>query len=334
MHAAPHFNSNMRILIATPAPPKSRKGNRITALRWARLQRNLGHTVRLSQHFVRQNCELLIALHARRGARSVQRFAELHPERPIILALTGTDLYRDIRRSAAAARSMQLATRLVLLQPDGLQQLPAELRMKSRVIFQSATAIRRPAQLKRVFEVCVVGHLRTEKDPFRTALAARRLPSESRIQIVHLGAALDAKMEQRARMESQRNPRYQWLGEFAHGRTRQRQARARLLVLSSRIEGGANVLSEALAARVPVLSTRISGSVGILGKDYPGYFDVGDTARLTQLLVRAENDRRWYDQLTARCLRLAALVEPDREQRAWDQLIAESLSSMVRETDS
>jgi len=311
----------VRILIVTPAPPGSRKGNRLTAVRWARLQRNLGYSVRVTQHYEDQPCDLLIALHARRSAAAVRRFCDRHPEKPCILALTGTDLYRDLRRSATAQRSLERATWLVVLQPGGLQLIPNEQRNKAHVIYQSATAVQRRDPLKKVFEICVLGHLRREKDPFRAAMAVRDVPESSRIKVVHLGAALGSAMEQRALAEMQTNPRYQWLGELSHGKTKQRLARARLMVLSSRMEGGANVVSEALAAGVPIVSSRISGSLGILGNDYPGYFKVGDTARLTELLVRAENDERWYRQLTARCQRLARLVTPHREQAAWAKLL-------------
>ena len=58
------------------------------------------------------------------------------------------------------------------------------------------------------------------------------------------------------------------------------------MVLSSLSEGGANVISEAVAAGVPVLASRIDGSVGLLD-DYPGYFPVRDTAALARLLERS-----------------------------------------------
>ena len=285
------------------------------------MQRNLGHTVRIAEQYSGQTSDLMIALHARRSAVAVRDFCERHPARRCIVALTGTDLYRDLQRSSAAQDSVDLANWLVVLQPDALQLLPAKIRRKTHVICQSATAATRRPPLKRVFEVCVVGHLRPVKDPFRTAMAVRNLPPASQIKVVQLGAALTPAMEQRALAETQTNRRYEWLGELTHGKTKQRLARARLMVLSSQMEGGANVVAEALAAGVPVLSTRISGSMGILGDDYPGYFEVGDTARLTELLLRAENDQRWYRQLKTRCKKLAHLVAPHREQAAWAKLL-------------
>ena len=89
------------------------------------------------------------------------------------------------------------------------------------------------------------------------------------------------------------------------------------------MEGGANVVSEALAARVPVLSTAISGSIGLLGADYPGYFPVGDTAALAELLRRCEDSTSFLNRLKSHCVRCARRLSPEREQRAWQTLIQE-----------
>jgi len=316
--------TSLKILIVTPAPPGSRTGNRVTALRWARLLRQLGHRVTIDTQFDGRDCDFLVALHARRSAKSIEHFRRVHPNRPAILALTGTDLYGDIHRNETARRSLQRASRLILLQPHGLTQLPKPLRRKTRVIFQSVDRPRhRPEPLKTVFEVCVIGHLRPVKDPFRAAMSARLLPAESRIRIIQIGSALSSAMEEQAHREAARNSRYRWLGELPHWKTRQRLARSRLLVLSSKLEGGANVISEALAACVPVVSSRISGSIGLLGDDYPGYFPVGDTRCLAELLERVENDPPFYRELSRRCKLLAPLVEPARERESWRQLLAE-----------
>ncbi|MBC8354672.1 MAG: TIGR04348 family glycosyltransferase [Planctomycetes bacterium] len=314
----------MRILIVTPAPPRSRKGNRITALRWASLLRDLGHRVALAESFVQQPCDLMIALHARRSAQSVRRFHEARSEAPLLLTLTGTDLYRDIKTSRVAQQSLELADRLVLLQPAGVIALPKPLQAKARVIQQSATGLSKPpTPLSSVFEIAVVGHLRPVKDPFRTAIAARGLPESSRIRIVHIGAALSKSMAQRARDEMDRNSRYQWIGELSPSQTKRRLARARLLVLSSRLEGGANVVSEAVAAGTPIIASRISGSIGLLGDDYPGYFEVGDASELRVMLQRAEQDQQFYAKLERCCRRLLPLVEPRHERELWNRLIDE-----------
>ncbi|MGH9787263.1 MAG: selenoneine biosynthesis selenosugar synthase SenB [Candidatus Acidiferrales bacterium] len=314
----------MRIQIVTPARPGAHTGNRVTALRWARILRGLGHRVRIVQSYRGEPCDLLVALHARRSARAVFRFRGLHPRQPIFLALTGTDIYRDLPHSRPARRSMELADRLIVLQPLARKKIPPRLGRKARVIFQSVEKTRgRLPRSRRFFDVAVVGHLRGVKDPFRAALAARRLPADSRIRIRHAGAALEPGMAARARGEARRNPRYGWLGNVSPAAARHLIAGSRLLVLSSRLEGGANVISEAAMDSVPVLASRIPGSVGLLGHGYPGYFPAGDTRALARLLRRAETDPRFYARLRRGCAKRAPLFHPARERAAWKKLLGE-----------
>jgi putative glycosyltransferase (TIGR04348 family) len=318
----------MWIEIVTPAPPRTQYGNRVTALRWARILRELGHRVSVAQSYQGRPVDLLIALHAKRSYSAVHSFRRLYPERPLIVALTGTDLYRDLPRSRRAQTSVALATRLVVLQPKALDELHPHLRQKARVIFQSVSpAVQRPIPYAnsagKSFDVCVIGHLRPVKDPFRAALAARRLPQESRIRILHFGAAMTPQMASLAREEMERNIRYRWLGERPRWRVQQVLSRSPLCVLSSRLEGGANLLSEAIVNQVPVLASRIPGSIGILGEDYPGFFSVGNTAQLAQLLYRSETDSEFLARLRSHCAGLSPLFRPEREMAAWKLLLNE-----------
>jgi putative glycosyltransferase (TIGR04348 family) len=314
----------MNILLVTPAPPGSRKGNRITANRWARLLCALGHRVAVAQAFTGQRCDLLIALHAGRSFPSVARFRRAHADRPLVVALTGTDLYGDIHSSADARTSLEVATRLVVLQPEGVAELPEALRPRARVVYQSVVPPRRRRVPRAdVFEVCVLGHLRPVKDPLRTAQAARLLPAASRVRVVHLGAALSEDMAEEARAEMAANPRYAWLGERPRGRALWYLSGCRLLSLTSLLEGGANAVSEAVAVDVPVVSSRISGSIGLLGQDYPGYFPVEDTAALAEVLLRAETDAAFYEELRRRCRGLRSLFDPARERATWEMLLRE-----------
>jgi putative glycosyltransferase (TIGR04348 family) len=314
----------------TPARAHSRHGNRVTALRWQNILRELGHNVTLEQSYEGERYDLLIALHARRSHSSIRRFHAEHSGAPLIVALTGTDLYHDLPHSRCAQESLELATRIIVLQPKALQELRPQLRRKARVIYQSV-AMKTMAgrggahstRTRRPFDVCVAGHLRYVKDPFRAALAARLLPQASRVRILHLGGAMTQAGAVRARAEMKVNPRYRWLGEVPRGRVFRLLRRSKLFVLSSRLEGGANALSEAIAAGIPILASRIPGNVGILGKNYPGYFNVGDTRRLAELLSRAETDSTFRAELKTRCRKLASLFEPSREKAAWAKLLAE-----------
>jgi putative glycosyltransferase (TIGR04348 family) len=315
----------VKIQLVTPAPLRFNNGNKITALRWAKIFRTLGHRVRIQQNYDGKPCDALIALHARRSYNSIRRFHKLYPDLPLIVVLTGTDLYRDIRSHRSAQRSLKLATRIVALQKMALAELSESLHSKTRVIYQSAERCvnSNSSNQRDKFKVSVIGHLRSEKDPLRTALAIRRLPKGSRIEVQHIGRALDEALERRARAETVRNPRYRWIGELPHGKTRRILAQSDVTVITSRMEGSSNVLSEALACAVPVIASRIPGLMGTLGTDYPGYFAAGDTTALGEILSRVESDRKFYCSLKSICKGLSSLVAPRREVAAWKQLLQE-----------
>ena len=332
-------SGKMRIGIVTPAPPDSRYGNRITALRWTRILRRLGNRVSILQAYDGKPYDLLVALHARRSHPSIINFRRQNPAAPIIVALTGTDLYRDIRTNHLAQESLDIATGIVVLQPKAIEELQPSWREKTRVIYQSVEngeeltgtrwrtantrAHKAEARSNGSFDVCVIGHLRAVKDPFRTAMAARSLPDSSRVRVLQVGGAMTSAMATRARKEMTANRRYEWIGEQPRSRVRSILENGSLCVLSSRMEGGANVLSEAIAASVPILASHIDGNVGILGADFPGYFHVGDSRQLARLLTRAETSREYLAELRAWSKSLALLADPAREEKAWSDLIDE-----------
>lgn len=314
----------MRIEIVTPAAPvEAHHGNRTTAERWAGLLGELGHTVEITTDWSGNGADLLVALHARKSAKSVHRFAAAHPERPVVLALTGTDLYRDLDDDEEARSALWLADALVVLQELGVEQVPPVLRDRVHVIHQSVDPPEGGDPPRDdVFEVAVLAHLREVKDPFLTARAVRLLPSDSRIEVVHCGAALEPGTGEHAEAEDAANPRWRWLGPRPRTEALALLARARLLTVTSRLEGGANVVSEAMAAGTPVLATRVAGSVGLLGPDYPGYVEVGDAEGLAAALHRAETDPGFYDELCARTGEGRALIEPARERAGWERLLS------------
>ena len=299
----------------------------MTALRWAKILRKLGHRVSISTEYNDDPYDLLVALHARRSYSSILRFRRKHSDAAIFVALTGTDLYRDIQTSRRAQKSLDMADKIIVLQPGGLRELPPAWRKKSRVIYQSVKGSWDKAKVSRSpnssFELCVIGHLRPVKDPFRAALASRLLPASSQIRIRQIGAAMTKPMLEKARREMKINRRYRWLGELAHSRALRRLASSDLCIVSSWMEGGANVLSEAIVASIPVLASRIDGNAGILGDDYPGLFPAGHTRQLAQLMTRAEIDPKFVADLRRRIKKLASLFDPAQEERAWARLIDE-----------
>lgn len=316
----------MQILIVTPAAAGSTKGNRITAVRWAGLLQQSDHEVHVGQSVVDGNWDCLITLHATRSFDTINLFRQRFPDKPVILCLTGTDLFRDLKGLRGedslrrAAASIKLSDRLVLLEPESIAELSAAFQEKAVAILQSAMLVKnRPEPLTDQFEVCVVGHLRAEKDPFLAARAVRLLPEQSRIQISHLGAALTSEYEQQARQEMESNVRYRWLGPLPHLDTQSIIARSRLMILTSKIEGAPSVISEAVVNQVPILATRITATIGLLGSDYPGLFPVSDHEVLAALMDVAETDAGFLAELSSAIEQLipkfAVEVEQDKLHR-------------------
>lgn len=315
----------MNITVLTPAAARSRSGNRVTAVRWARVLRELGHRVRIDAGQAPPPGDVLIAIHAYRSAEAVARHRERQPRSPLIVLLAGTDVYRfQHTHPQATLASMAAADRLVGLHDLVAADIPAHFASKLCIIRQSASPLageRRPAQ--RRFAVCVVGHLRAEKDPLRTAIAARALPAVSRIRIEHLGKARDEFWLEAARTEMRNNPRYVWRGEVAPGEVRRCFARSHAMVISSLMEGGANVVSEAIVAGLPVIASAIPGNVGLLGAGHPAYFPPGDEAALASLLARAESQAGFLDAIRRHMDMLAPRFTPERERAAWAALLAD-----------
>jgi putative glycosyltransferase (TIGR04348 family) len=278
--------------------------------------RELGHRAFIVQPGPAPPADVLVALHARRSAESVRSARELRPGTKVIVALTGTDLYRDIHNDASARRSIELADRLVVLHGGAATELAPRLRRKVYVVPQSAPAMRRLQPMRRWFEVVVIAHLRPEKDPLRAAQAARQLDAGSRVRVVHAGRALSPQMHRAAMAEMRANSRYLWLGDLPGWKARRLIARARVLCITSEMEGGANVLSEAVAAGTPVLASRIPAMRAILGARHPGFFPFGDTTALARLLRRAERDPRFLSELRRRSLRARPLLSPAKEKAA------------------
>ena len=313
----------MLIALITPSAPRVRNGNRNTAQRWACFLRKQGHRVTIQVEWDGRHADLMLALHARRSHDSIKRFSELQPHSPLIVVLTGTDLYRDIQTDKNAQESMRLATRMVVLQEMGMAELSPPLQAKTRVIYQSATQIKPTPPLKNSFEVCIIGNLREEKDPFRCALASALLPEKSGIKILQIGQALNQQYAEEARELMRHNQRYLWLGELPHWQVRRKLARCRLLAITSRMEGGANVVCEALAADLPVIASAVSGNIGMLGQDYAGYYPYGDENSLSKLLYRAESEPEFYGLLKTQCAARKALIQPQQESTGLQRLLEE-----------
>ena len=320
------------VVLVTPALAAANNGNWQTARRWARWLA-ADCRVRLTEGWAGGDEDRMSALHARRSAPSMRawRTAESPTDarRPLLLVLTGTDLYRDIDHDASARQSLQLADQLVVLNELGLASLPPALRGKASVILQSSPARRPAAKTSRHLRALMVGHLRDEKSPRTYFDAARRLAGRPDILLDHIGGDLDPALGAQARALAAACPHYRWLGAQPHATTRARIQAAHVLVHASRLEGGAHVVIEAVTSGTPVIASRIAGNVGLLGADYGGYFDWGDDAALAALLARARDDAAMLPGLVLQCARRAALFSPDRERQALTDLVLPLLHPLL-----
>lgn len=315
------------IVIISPALANANNGNWQTAHRWAgMLAGRYRVTLKASHDYLPSagKPDLLIALHARRSAQALASFVQAYPDLPSILVLTGTDLYRDIHADESARQSLAIASRLVVLQEAGIEELDPALHAKTQVIYQSAPTLK-PISLeeklrKRHFDVCMIGHLRAEKDPV-TFMEAARLVTESRLRFIHIGSALDPALAEQAMQAQQTCSRYRWLGNLPHAEARQRLKKFHLMVIASRMEGGANVIIEAVNSGVPVIASDISGNRGMLGKDYAGYFPQGDNGALARLIERAAHDPDFYLHLHRQSQARAPLFTLEREKTALLDLV-------------
>jgi len=314
----------MEIVLVTPASPDSRAGNRATANRWQRLLEQSGHRVSVMTGYEGEPCDLLIALHAWRSHKAIETFRHIWPELPLIVVLTGTDIYRYQHSDPVPTLAAMAAADVLIGLHDLVgEDITPEFHNKLVTLYQSAPTLsaKKRERAGKAFNVCVIGHLREEKDSLRAAMAARLLPTESRIRVLCAGKAHNLQWQQRGRAEIAKNSRFLWYGELGREDTGNLLVQSQLMVISSVMEGGANVVSEACRAGVPVLASDIPGNRGLLGQDYAGYYPVADTQALAQLLERAETDSGFLHTLTRQVKGLASRFTPERERRSLEQAL-------------
>ena len=339
-HRSERHEQKPRVLLVSPSMAESNNGNWHTAHRWSNFLRSYcdislmpswpGTAALSSDKQAEQPGappQAMIALHARRSAASIHAWAHTWPCKPLIVVLTGTDLYRDIANDRAAQDSLALATHLVVLQDAGPDVLPPACLPKTQVIYQSAPALKPVRKSNRRFGVLMVGHLRDEKDPLTFMRAATQL-FETGIHFEQIGMALESRFADAAHIAESATASYRWLGGMNRPATRQHIKRAHVLVNCSHMEGGAQVILEAVQSGTPVLASRISGNLGMLGNDYAGYFEPGDDAHLAALVRRCAAEADFLALLQNQCSQRASLFDPQQEKRLVINLVTSAIASL------
>ncbi|MFK7739802.1 MAG: glycosyltransferase family 4 protein [Planctomycetota bacterium] len=312
-----------RILIVTPAKRGSRGGNRTTALRWAGLLRSSGHHVRVRTAWDGQGCDVLIAVHAAKTAAAVAEATAGRPQLQVVVLLAGTDIYPTFADDPATRAALLRADALVALQPNALDLLPAEIRPRATSIVQSATAAPAAGTTRADrFTVVMLAHIRPVKQQLVALEALAAIPNHLDVRMVFAGGELDRDYSRRFRAAVAANPRATWIGECSRQDSKRLLAEAHLCLVPSSAEGGANVISESLAAGTAIACSAIPGNLGLLGEDWPAQFPAGNAHALAELLQRIRTDRAFLDSLGARTRALQPMVEPAAERAAWAALLA------------
>ncbi len=307
--------------IVTPGTREANNGNWRTARRWAGFLAGIATPI-VQTEWDGEPADVAIALHARRSAASIGRLKSMRPDVPLVLVLSGTDLYRDLPGSAEARRSLELADRIVALQDDAIGHVPREHRGKCEVIYQSSPRLAPARKPPGRLDCVAVGHLRDEKDPqtLWNALCAPG-PAAPHPRAPHRSAAGSGPRQEGPRPHGERPalslerrppPRPRARGHpqgarprapVAHGRRGQRHRR-----------GG---------HRPEPASSRAGcrGTSACWGRSYPGYFEAGDAAGLARVLAALVERPSTLGALKRACAARRPVFSPARERRALRILV-------------
>ncbi len=315
------------VVIVSPSLASANNGNWQTAKRYRQLLKAQFRVRLVSEWKGAKSDDVLIALHARRSFPSIAAWHAVHGDNGLVVVLTGTDLYRDIQHDSQAQQSLEFATRLVVLQSMGLDELPAPLKAKTSVLLQSTTPRVTLSKTRRYIRAVMVGHLREEKSPRTLFEAAALLAQQRDIHIKHIGAEHDQVLASMAHQTAALYPHYQFTGALTYSETRRQIQRAHVLVHTSVMEGGAHVIMESICSGVPVIASRIPGNMGMLGQDYAGLFPVGDAKALADMLIRFRHDTEFEELLKKQCALRAPLFSAEHERNGLLKIIQMVISA-------
>ncbi|MDA7515752.1 glycosyltransferase [Akkermansiaceae bacterium] len=312
----------MKVCVASPYPLSELKGNSVTTDRIVAMLNEGGVEARGSYGNDGEPADILITLHAIKGAPAVFDFKKKTPNGRVIILLTGTDIYQGLAEGAQiGGDALQVADRIVVPQEAALRKLPEKVRGKTVVIRPSLDPIAvKATSSQSPFVISVVGHLRPVKRPFLTIETLAQHPEWSDLEVWQIGQALDAEMRKTAEFWMEEDKRYRWCGGLPREESLALCAKSSLTINSSILEGGANAVLEAMTMGVPVLASRIEGNVGLMGDDYPGYFEEGGMAKALEAIMHQRVDLDEWSLLLADRLPLFSRV---RESESWLELLIE-----------
>lgn len=318
----------MKVCVASPYPLSELKGNSVTTDRIVSILNEAGIEARGSHGYDGKPADILISLHAVKGAPAVFDFQSQVPKGKVIVVLTGTDIYQGLPEGSKLGQDALVAADwIVVPQEAATWRLPKEVRKKTEVIRSSLDPIRiKATPSQSPFIISVVGHPRPVKRPFLTIETVARHPEWSDLEVWQLGQALDGESRKTAEAWVQKDERYRWFGGLPREESLAKCAESSLTINSSILEGGANAVLEAMTMGVPVLASRIEGNVGMLGNDYPGYFEKGELNEALQTII---GNRMMLEDWVRMASKRLPLFSRESETTSWLELLAKLKYSSV-----
>lgn len=309
----------LRVLLLSPLLRGG--GNAVSALRLARHLRAEGVRVRslatlepgfpprLEAALRSFRPHLVHALHARKGGAAWLDHA-LPGDPPLVVSLTGTEIHRDLGDPAAAPRVLMALERAALVLASGRALLEAARAVVPSIAGRSLLVpkgaelpprdpgfdLRRAAGLPRnAFVFLLPAGLRAVKDPlFALEPLARLRRRDPRVAFVHCGDALDGDLAEEFRRRAAGEPWIRSLGALPFRRMASAYAGASVVLNTSRSEGFANVLPEAMLAARPILASAVPSNAEAIRDGRTG-------------LLYAPGDGEAFLRAAARLLRDGAL---------------------------
>ena len=309
----------MKVCISSPYSLAEPKGNSVTAQRIAGLLRSRGIDARASHGFDGGAADLLVSLHAVKGANAVQEYRRAYPRGKVLVLITGTDIYQSLPAGSEEGEfCLQEAAAIVVPFGRMIGHLAPKWRSKAVVVPSSLEPLNVCASpRKSPFVISVIGHLRDVKRPFLTIEAISRHPEWREAEVWQIGQALSDQFAQTARQWEERDRRYRWYGGVPRVQCLQLCAQSHLTVNSSELEGGANAVLEAMTLGVPILASRIDGNIGLLGEDYEGYFEGRMDDKLRDVFKNPQILNSWTQYAQDRL----SLFSADCESQSWLDLM-------------
>jgi glycosyltransferase involved in cell wall biosynthesis len=348
--------------ILTPFGQKSGMGNWRTASRYAQMLRASGINASIYEPSqIEDACThsgqrtVAIVLNAARSSEAVTTFVA--EQIPVMLVMTGTDLYGALspeqsgsERYQRAEQALHLARLILVLQAeagDEIRRRWPKLADRVHCVLQTS-APRKPyapvmTQHSKTIRFLVAGHIREEKDP-RTAFigfhrafpdgwATRADGGRVPVRLIHVGSHQDKMLAQELIRLGAQYPGILLEGPLSHAQTLRQMTHVHCLIQSSVSEGGALVVSEAVACRLPVIASAIPAHRGQMGADYPGFFKTGDPDDLARVLQQFVSDDVFVARLRESGQALASLLaSPTAEREALARLVRQLSESLVKES--